>query len=147
MWRVVFLCFIALTFAEHRKCSLSQEMEVQAHQNTQENAYHGRYLSYSTGTTLTPIRFNFHTKLSDNMTPAQQDELKNFLIPTMTKYFSEIIKVYPLTRNLVFGSSSTYCYDFLIPSEHKTQGVSADILVYLTAYNAQASVIAWATSC
>lgn len=147
MWRLLYLCFIALTFAEHRKCGLSHEMEAQAHSNTQENAYHGRYLSYSRGTTLAPIRFHFHYELSDNMTPAQEDELKNFLIPTMTKYFSETIKVYPLLRNLVFGSSSTYCYDFLIPSDHKTQGVSADILVYLTAYNAQESVIAWATSC
>lgn len=147
MWLAFLFCLFSLVSSLNRECGVTPELESESYESTKENIYHGRYLAYSRGITLAPIRFHFHYATSETMTQAQQDELKNFLIPTMNTYFSKTIRVYPLTQNLVFGKTSTYCYDFAIPAEHKTTGVSADILVYLTAYNAEESTIAWATSC
>ena len=39
------------------------------------------------------------------------------------------------------------CYGVSVPSDHKTFGVEADVIIYVTAGNIEANAIGWAVVC
>ena len=115
-----------------------------------ENHYHGRHLAVTRGSTLSPIRIHFHYPLDAEMTAEQEDKLKNLFMPLVGDYFKKVLRVYPLTSDLVLPSDVETCFDgFDVPSEHKTIGVpDTDLLVYVTAYYDQDDdTVAWAGAC
>lgn len=81
------------------------------------------------------------------------DEFKNFIIdvimPPAKNYFEAALKVKPLPGNLTLKGMTTACGSTIpIPSKYNTQGVAADLLIFVaTTSDTTSAFVATAGSC
>ena len=91
----------------------------------------GRSLAQSStrDTQLKPIRLHLHY-LNMNMSPSLESEFRNDLMSTVQNFYQNRLLVYPLKENLKLTGFAK-CATVTIPEEHRSTGVSADLMIYV----------------
>ena len=133
------LLFLLLPLSKSFKCGgdHSEEEEIPAHK---------RHLQ-TRSSTLSPIRVHFYKYNFDLGNSTENTYFDEEIIPAVSSFLSTSLEVYQLTKNLIL--SSTKCLSYvIIPTEHKTTGVEADLIIYLTVNNlTDVSYVAFAGTC
>jgi proprotein convertase subtilisin/kexin type 5 len=79
---------------------------------------------------LAPIRIYLHY-FNLNLSTDLENEFKNQLMRTVQDFYQRRLLVYPMKSNLKLAGF-TRCSTIVIPLEHQTVGVPADLIIYVT---------------
>lgn len=82
---------------------------------------------------LQPIRLYFYY-LDMNMDSSLEYEFKNELMTMVKHFYERRLSVYPFKSNLILAGVEE-CASIKIPEEHKTEGLPADIILYVYGNN------------
>jgi leishmanolysin-like peptidase len=82
-----------------------------------------------------PMRIKLFYSAHSETTSAQLAFLKDTLVPTAVDFWGRFLHV-PQVRSISIPASTSFCYDAVIPDDHKSSGVTGgDYLLYVTADN------------
>ena len=119
----ILLLFLLLPLSKSFKCGgdHSEEEEIPPHKRNLQTR----------SSTLSPIRVHFYKYNFDLGNSTDNAYFDEEIIPAVSSFLSTSLRVYQLTKNLTL--SSTNCLSYVpIPTEHKTTGVEADLIIYFT---------------
>jgi hypothetical protein len=92
-----------------------------------------------------PLRIHIEY-ISMNVSSEQQDILQNQIIPGAVQYWESALNVKRSSGNLILNGTDE-CIYVTVPDEHKTEGVDADVILYVTSGSNDPSVVGWAAYC
>lgn len=139
MWLLFIQLTITLAQSENWECGGDRSVE-------EVIPDHKRHL-LTRSSTLSPIRIYFSYYNFDLNSPDLNTYFYNSVMPAVKSFLSTSLKVYPVQNNLVL--SSTNCLsNVIVPNEHKTVGVDADMIIYVGVDSlTTVSYVAFAGSC
>lgn len=143
---MVLLLALMLTViaAEPKKCGLYEHdhYEKKAINPTRHAGREGQTARESS---WQPLRIHIEYMTFD-VDSDQEDVLKNQIIQGAVDYYESALLVKRLTSNLVLAGIDE-CIEVEVPESHQTEGVEADVILYVTAGSGDDSVVGWASYC
>jgi len=95
---------------------------------------------------LKPIRIHVHYHEFDLGSSDRNNYFKNEVMNATLEWFSSVLLVHPLENKLKMSLST--CGGVPVPEEHSTEGVNADVIVYITSkYEPDEGWAAYAGAC
>ena len=79
------------------------------------------------------------------MSSADEAMIKDKIIHGTKEWYENILSIKRLNNNLVMGVDE--CVSVNVPDYHKTTGVAADVIIYVTAGQTDDSAVGWAAVC
>jgi hypothetical protein len=136
---LLILLIVAATAREPQLCGIDKHLDHPVHKI--KSNIDGRSLRSSE---WQPLRIHIEY-MEMNVTSEQEDILKNQIISGAVQYWESALKV---KRNNLILTETDECAYVTVPEEHQTEGVDADIILYVTSGRDDTSgLVGWASFC